>query len=92
MFGGKASFVPLSKASMRGEDVVVPYDKALVKDAPQIQADQDLTSVEEDRLYQHYSLTEPAPARKNDGQQATQGRDTSGPRKRPTSSARSRCC
>jgi len=65
MFGGKASFVPLSKASMQGENVVVPYDKALVKDAPQVQADQDLTSAEEERLYQHYSLqpaASPAPA------------------------------
>jgi len=65
MFGGKASFVPLSKASMQGENVVVPYDKALVKDAPQVEADQDLTSAEEERLYQHYRLqraTSPAPA------------------------------
>ncbi len=65
MFGGKASFVPLSKASMQGENVVVPYDKALVKDAPQVEADQDLTSAEEERLYQHYSLqpaASPAPA------------------------------
>jgi len=65
MFGGKASFVPLSKAGMQGENVVVPYDKALVKDAPQVEADQDLTSAEEERLYQHYSLqpaASPAPA------------------------------
>jgi len=65
MFGGKASFVPLSKASMQAENVVVPYDKALVKDAPQVEADQDLTSAEEERLYQHYSLqpaASPTPA------------------------------
>ena len=68
MFGGNASFVPLAKASMQGKDVVVPYDKALVKDAPRVEADQELTSAEEERLYQHYSLgvaaapTAPAPA------------------------------
>jgi len=65
MFGGKASFVPLSKASMQGKDIVVPYDKALVKDAPRVEADQELTSAEEERLYQHYSLqraASPAPA------------------------------
>jgi len=67
MFGGNASFVPLAKASMQGKDVVVPYDKALVKDAPRVEADQELTSAEEERLYQHYSLgvaaapTAPAP-------------------------------
>jgi len=62
MFGGHASFVPLAQASLQGKDVVVPYDKALVKDAPRVQADQDLTSVEEDRLYQHYNLSGGSPA------------------------------
>jgi len=65
MFGGNASFVPLAKASLQGKDVVVPYDKALVKDAPRVEADQELTSAEEERLYQHYSLqraASPAPA------------------------------
>ena len=57
MFGGHASFVPLAKATMQGNDVVVPYSKDLVKDAPRVEADQELTSAEEDRLYQHYSLT-----------------------------------
>ena len=56
LFGGHASFVPLAQADMRGADVVVPYDKALVKDAPRVAADEELTSEEEDRLYRHYSL------------------------------------
>ena len=57
LFGGGASFVPLAEASLQGNDVVVPYDKALVKDAPRVQADQELTPAEEERLYQHYQLT-----------------------------------
>ena len=57
LFGGGASFVPLAKASLAGQDVVVPYDKDLVKHAPSVKADEELTSEEEDRLYQHYSLT-----------------------------------
>ncbi len=57
LFGGHASFVPLAKATMKGHDVVVPYGKDLVKDAPRVEADQELTSAEEDRLYQHYNLT-----------------------------------
>ena len=56
LFGGHASFVPLAQADMQGSDVVVPYDKALVKDAPRVAADEELTSEEEDRLYRHYSL------------------------------------
>ena len=59
LFGGH-SFVPLTKASMQGSDVVVPYDKDLVKDAPRVEADEELTADEETRLYQHYSLTDSA--------------------------------
>lgn len=57
LFGGHASFVPLTEATLAGDTVTVPYDKELVKDAPRVDADQDLTSAEEDRLYQHYNLT-----------------------------------
>ena len=65
LFGGHASFVPLAKATLQGDDVVVPYDKNVVKDAPRVEADEELTAPEEERLYQHYSLaggTAPAPA------------------------------
>ena len=34
LFGTKASFVPLAQATQTDEDVRVPYDKQLVKDAP----------------------------------------------------------
>ncbi len=83
MFGGNASFVPLAKASLQGKDVVVPYDKALVKDAPRVEADQELTSAEEERLYQHYSLQRaaspaPAPAPGRHAEDTAVGRDTSG--------------
>ena len=67
LFGGNASFVPLANATMQGSDVVVPYDKELVKGAPRVDADQELTSAEEDRLYQHYSLTAPAAAAATSG-------------------------
>ncbi len=56
LFGGHASFVPLAQATLKGDDVVVPYDKNLIKDAPRVEADQELTAPEEERLYQHYSL------------------------------------
>ena len=56
LFGGHASFVPLREAALNGDEVVVPYDKDLVKDAPRVAADEELTSEEEQRLYQHYQL------------------------------------
>jgi len=62
LFGGHASFVPLAQAELKGHDVVVPYDKDLVKDAPRVANDEELTSPEEERLYQHYQLTGAAPA------------------------------
>ena len=35
LFGTKSSFVPLAQATQTGNDVLVPYDKQLVKDAPE---------------------------------------------------------
>jgi uncharacterized protein (TIGR02271 family) len=84
LFGGGASFVPLQDAQLDGNDVVVPYDKDLVKDAPRVEADQDLSAAEEDRLYAHYSLTQaaagpPTTAAGDSGRARGAGHDTSGP-------------
>ena len=57
LFGGHASFVPLREATLQGDEVVVPYAKDQVKDAPRVAADEELTSEEEQRLYQHYQLS-----------------------------------
>jgi len=73
MFGSKSSFVPLNEAQMQGEDVAVPYEKALVKDAPQVEADEELASEEEERLYKHYNLLGA-----DAGAPAPTGQDTSG--------------
>lgn len=54
LWGSHASFVPLDHAELESDRVVVPYDKDLVKDAPRIEADEDLTAPEEDRLHEHY--------------------------------------
>ena len=56
LFGTKSSFVPIAQASQRNEDVQVPYDKQLVKDAPRIEADQHLSEAEEQQLWRHYGL------------------------------------
>jgi uncharacterized protein (TIGR02271 family) len=56
LFGMNESFVPLSGASFRGDDVTVQYDKAKVKDAPNVAADGHLSPQEEEQLYRHYEL------------------------------------
>ena len=56
LFGMSESFVPLEGARTEGNDIVVPYSKNQVKDAPRIDADRPLEPAEEDRLYQHYQL------------------------------------
>ena len=56
LFGSNLSFVPLREASGSGDGVRVPYEKSLVKDAPNVQADGELSPEEERRLYEHYSL------------------------------------
>jgi uncharacterized protein (TIGR02271 family) len=56
LFGSNVSFVPLREAAGSGDDVRVPYDKALVKDSPNVEADGELSPDEERRLYEHYSL------------------------------------
>ena len=62
LFGGHASFVPLREAALQGGEIVVPYAKDQVKDAPRVAADEELTSEEEQRLYQHYQLSDGHPA------------------------------
>jgi uncharacterized protein (TIGR02271 family) len=57
LFGNRVSLVPISDARRDGDDVVITHTKDAVKDAPNVDADQELTEEEEDRLYQHYQLS-----------------------------------
>jgi len=54
LFGTSESFVPLEGARLEGSDIVVPYTKDQVKDAPRVDTDGHLEPSEEDRLYEHY--------------------------------------
>ena len=56
LFGTKSSFVPLAQASGSGDQVQVPYQKQLVKDAPRVDTDQHLSEAEEQQLWRHYGL------------------------------------
>lgn len=59
MFGTSETFVPLAEASLKGNDLNVPYTKDQVKDAPRVEADGSITPEEEDGLYRHYNLSAP---------------------------------
>jgi uncharacterized protein (TIGR02271 family) len=56
LFGTAESFVPLQDARLEGDDIVVPYTKDQVKDAPRVETDGHLEPSEEDRLFGHYGL------------------------------------
>jgi uncharacterized protein (TIGR02271 family) len=56
LFGMSESFVPLEGARTEGDNIVVPYSKDQVKDAPRVDTDGHLEPSEEDRLFEHYQL------------------------------------
>jgi len=87
LFGARSSFVPIAEAALGQGGVTVPFEKQMVKDAPNIDADQQLSPDEEAALYRHYgrqyqewqgtetAATETAVADTT----GTVGHDTSGP-------------
>ena len=81
MFGSNVSFVPLERAERDADGVRVPWDKAKVKEAPNVDPDQHLTPEEEARLYQHYGFSHGADSGRLQDTTAreTTGHDTSGP-------------
>jgi sporulation protein YlmC with PRC-barrel domain len=55
LFGRKRSFVPIRYAEPTGEEEIrVPVGKEVVKDAPKIEPDGELSPEEERTLYEHY--------------------------------------
>ncbi len=57
LFGTAESFVPLSQGSVRGDQIVVPYDKSTVKGAPRVEdSNGHLSESEESELYRYYGL------------------------------------
>ncbi|HEX2105072.1 MAG TPA: PRC and DUF2382 domain-containing protein [Solirubrobacteraceae bacterium] len=58
LFGSNVSFVPIRDAAAHGDDVRVQHEKDLVKDAPNVEADGQLSPEEERRLYQHYGRSD----------------------------------
>jgi uncharacterized protein (TIGR02271 family) len=61
LFGMKSTFVPIREASHEDDGLRVPYEKSMVKDAPKIDPDGQLSREEESELYRHYGLDYSAP-------------------------------
>jgi len=58
LFGTNESFVPLADGQMSDAGCTVPYDKARIKDAPNIDVDAGhLSRDEEAQLYEYYGLS-----------------------------------
>jgi len=91
LFGSKVTFIPLADATAHDDHIHVPFDKDLVKDAPNAEADGALSQEEERALYSHYGYDYsesrsdtglPAGGTDKDARSdrdATVGHDTSGP-------------
>jgi uncharacterized protein (TIGR02271 family) len=75
--GTRSTFVPIAQADARGDQVQVPYEKQLVKDAPSMEPDGHLSEQEEQELWRYYGL-EYGGDRDTDDRD-TVGRDVSGP-------------
>ncbi|MFE4837193.1 PRC-barrel domain-containing protein [Arthrobacter sp. NPDC056691] len=56
LFGTSESFIPLEGARVEGANIVVPYTKDQVKEAPRVEAEGHLDPGEEDLLHEHYQL------------------------------------
>jgi uncharacterized protein (TIGR02271 family) len=80
LFGAKVSFAPLAEATRSADSVELPYTQDQVTDAPNAEADGELSQDEEAALYRHYGL-EYSEAPSDSGLAAgreTTGRDTNG--------------
>ena len=51
----RENFAPLAGSSFNGDDLVLPFDKDVVKDAPDIADSAHLDEDEQQRLYAYYS-------------------------------------
>ena len=56
-FGTNESFVPLDAATIEDGTIRVPYDKDMIKGAPNNDAGEPLSETDEQELYSYYNLT-----------------------------------
>ncbi len=93
LFGTKESFAPLAGSSFTGDDLVVPFDKTVVKDSPDVADASHLDADEQQSLYAYYQQylgagttgtggydqTTTTTTGRGGGYQRGEGYDTSGP-------------
>jgi hypothetical protein len=60
LFGTRRTFVPLRRVSETDAGLTVPFDKAMIKDAPKVEADGQLTRDEESELHRYYGIERPS--------------------------------
>lgn len=84
MFGMKETLVPLQGAQPREEDIQVPYDKATVKEAPKVDADERLSPEDEALVRDYFARNAPVPPQagssESRAQEAQTGQEQSGGR------------
>lgn len=56
LFGTNETFVPYQSVTRDGDNLVAPFEKSFVKDAPNIAADGSLTPEEEEEIFRYYQL------------------------------------
>ena len=79
LFGSSRTFVPLADAAQRGDTVQVPYEPSVVREAPRLEEDAELSEEDEARLYAHYGIrytTEESSSGLPAGVPASPGADT----------------
>src|SRR5215207_8770875 len=56
LFGSSRTFVPLADAAQRGDTVRVPHELTVIREAPRLEQDAELSEEDEARLYAHYGI------------------------------------
>ena len=85
MFGSKSTFIPMQGVDRSDDAVVVPFEKARVKDAPGIEPERQLSQAEEAELYRYYGFeyseaqSDTGLPEGSAGTAGVVGHDTSGP-------------
>ncbi len=77
-FGMRESFAPLQGASFNGDELVLPFDKDVVKNAPDIADASHLDGDEQERLYSYYQQYLGTGTATTQGAYAEQGTYTTG--------------
>lgn len=76
-FFSRDVFVPLSPSTVEGGTLRVPFERALVREAPDFGVGRHLSPEQELQLYRHYGLDSRPP-----GEQKPDGNASPGPRER----------